>query len=250
MVADTRLPEGYPRVGVVEGDGIVANYGPVLRVQQPGGYLPLFSGRYMELLTGTVNPGVVLGAPRDAAPILHLLGYDVLVDRQIGLVTVFEPPPPRAWVARCVRPGGALEVRQPDFPRTTCIARDGAGPSPELRPPGPARIVAEGAGRLTVEASGPGWLVTTQPWYPGWRAHSRGVPLTVEPVDGALVGVELPEGEHLVQVWYRPAGFDLGLAITVATLLTLAGAWWYDRAGTPVLRSHHSSDEAPERARA
>ena len=168
-------------------------------------------------------------AGRDAGPILHLLGYDVLFDRQAALVTVFNPPPPQVWVARCVRPGGALEVREPAFPRGQCITRTSATEHQEPVPPGPARIVDEGAGWLTVEAQGPGWLVTTQPWYPGWRAHARGVPLTVEPVDGALVGVELPEGQHQVRVWYRPAGLDLGLAITAATLLILAGAWWLDR---------------------
>ena len=85
-------------------------------------------------------------------------------------VTLFEPPPPRAWVARCVRPGGALEARQPDFPRTACITRERAAGIRSPCRPGPARIVAEGAGWLTVNASGPGWLVTTQPWYPGWHA--------------------------------------------------------------------------------
>lgn len=229
IVANARLPEGYGHVATIQGDAIAANHAPILRVRQPGGYVSLFSGGYMSLLAGTMNPGVALSAPPGSEPVLYLLGYEVIVNLQAARVAVLEPPPPRAWVARCVWAGGALEVRQPDFPRRQCITRSGAIGRQEPTPPGPARIVAEGAGRLTVEAAGPGWLVTSQPWYPGWRAHAQEVPLPVEAVDGALVGVELPAGDHRVEVWYRPAGLDLGLTISAAVLLILACAWWLDR---------------------
>ena len=229
IVTGARLPEGYSRVGTLDGDAFAANYGPVLKVKQPGGFVSLFSGGYMALLAGTTNPGVVLSAPRDSGAILQLLGYEALYDKQAGMVTILAPPPPQVWVARCVRPGGALEVRAPDFPRGECITRASATERQPVVVPGPAQIVSEGAGWLTVEAEGPGWLVTTQPWYPGWRAQAGGVSLPVEAVDGALVGVELPEGQHRVEIWYRPAGLDLGLAISAAVLVLLACAWWLDR---------------------
>jgi uncharacterized membrane protein YfhO len=65
-------------------------------------------------------------------------------------------------------------------------------------------------------------LVTTQPWYPGWSATIDGLPARLEPVDGALVGVELPPGTHAVTISYRPAGLELGILITLCAITLLA----------------------------
>lgn len=231
FVADGAILRDHPRAAVVSGDGgLLANFGPVLHVQQPAGYVSIFSGGYMALLTGGTNPGVVLEASREADSILMLLGYDVLVDRKASLVTIVVPPPPRAWVARCVWPGGAQEARAPDFPRTQCVTQAGAVSRQQAQPAGPARIVAEGAGWLTVETIGPGWLVTTQPWYPGWQASNDSGWLPVEQLDGALVGVRLPDGQQTVQIRYVPGGLLPGLVITAVVLLSVAFAWWIERA--------------------
>src|SRR5439155_21816730 len=109
-----------------------------------------------------------------------------------------EPPRPPAWVARCSWPGGAPEVRASGFPRLACITRAAATAPEEPVPPGPASVREARAGWLVVEAEGPGWLVTTQPWYPGWAAWLDGASATVEVVDGALVGLALPAGIHTV----------------------------------------------------
>jgi len=229
-VADVRLPDGYASVGLLGSyDAIIANYGPVMRVRMPGGYLSLFSGGYMELLTGGSNPGVVLTAPADSGPILNLLGYPVLLNRDEGRLTVFAPPPPQVWVARCVWAGTIQDVRKADFPRASCITRAAARGRPAPVPAGPAEIVGQGAGWLTVRASGPGWLVTTHPWYPGWTATANGQALNVEAVDGALVGVELPDGEHVVSVRYWPSGLTSGLLISGGVAMVLALSWLLDR---------------------
>jgi hypothetical protein len=228
ILAEGEVLRGQPR-GVIVGDVFVANYGPLLRTVQPGGFLPLFSAGYMELLSGSRNPGVVLSAARDNDAILRLLGYGFVFDRRANQVTVLEPPPPLVWVARCVRPGGAREVREPAFPRGQCITRDQAPAADPVVSPGPARIVAERAGWLEAEAEGPGWLVTVLPWYPGWSATVDGVAAIVEAVDGALVAVQLPEGDHRVVLSYRPAGLERGLAISAGALLLVLATLWWDR---------------------
>jgi uncharacterized membrane protein YfhO len=53
--------------------------------------------------------------------------------------------------------------------------------------------------------------------------------LSVEPVDGALVGVELPPGRHLVTISYRPAGLDRGLMLSGLALLMVLALWWLGR---------------------
>ena len=132
-------------------------------------------------------------------------------------------------MARCTWPGGAREVRDPRFPRQSCVTHRAATAQDAPIAPGPARIVEEGAGWLTVEAEGPGWLVTTQPWYPGWSAQSPSGALAVEPIDGALVGVALPPGPQTVALRYRPASLDRGLVVSGLALLAVAALWWLER---------------------
>ena len=79
----------------------LANYGPVLHVTQPGGYVSLFSGEYMTLLTGRSNAKVEIEVQRDAAPYLSLLGYEAIVEGRDGNTTASPLTPMGAWVARC-----------------------------------------------------------------------------------------------------------------------------------------------------
>jgi hypothetical protein len=230
IVADAALLRDHAKAAVIgEGGAILANYGPVIKVIQPVGYVSLFSAEYMALLTGGANPGVAMDVGRADDPALGLLGYGVLIDRQKRLVTIVEPPPLQVWVARCVWPGGAREVREPGFPRQACITRAAAAEREAPVPAGPARLLAERAGWLQVEAEGPGWLVTTQPWYPGWSAWIGGAPIPVEAVDGALVGAWLPAGTQVVTLSYRPAGLEQGALISLASGLALMAWWWWEQ---------------------
>jgi hypothetical protein len=210
---------------------VLANYGPVLHVTQPGGYVSLFSGEYMTLLTGRSNAKVEIEVQRDAAPFLNLLGYEAIVERRNGRTATSPLTPMGAWVARCTWPGGALEVRARDFPRQSCVTRAAAQTREHPVDPGPAQIVAEGPNGLTVEAEGPGWLVLPRPWYPGWSAQSNGATLSVEPVDGALIGVSLPAGHQTISLRYWPAGLSRGLAASALAGLVLLALWWLGRPG-------------------
>jgi hypothetical protein len=230
IVDDAASFRDHSKVAVIgDGGAILANFGPVIKVTQPVGYVSLFSAEYMTLLSGSANPGVAMDVERADDPALGLLGYGVLIDRQERLVTSVEPPPPQVWVAHCVWPGGAQQVRETGFPRHACITRATAVEQDVPVSPGPARVLAERAGWLRVEAEGPGWLVTTQPWYPGWSAWSDGGPLTVEAVDGALVGLPLPAGQQIVTLSYRPARLELGALISLASALALLAWWWLER---------------------
>src|SRR5439155_11248526 len=123
----------------------------------------------------------------------------------------------------------ALEVREPGFPFRACITRANTAERESPLAPGPARILAQRAGWLAVQAEGPGWLVTVQPWYPGWAARVDGESAPVEAVDGALVGVSLTSGTHLIVLQYAPEGFQLGLLISGTSALLLLAAWWTGR---------------------
>ncbi|MCC7104527.1 MAG: YfhO family protein [Chloroflexi bacterium] len=233
VLAGTEALSGRARAAVLGGGAAsIANFGPILHVTQPGGYANIFSAEYMTLLTGGANAGVVIDPREDQSGLLYLLGYGVLIDRDKHVVTVLQPEPPRVWVARCTWPGGAREAHDARVPRLQCVTRPEATDRQQPVAPGPARLVAERAGWLQIEAEGPGWLVTDQPWYPGWSVSIDGEPSTVATVDGALVGVLLPPGDHAITLDYRPAGLDQGIAISAGVALLIGALSWLDRRRT------------------
>jgi hypothetical protein len=206
----------------------IGNYGPATKLVTPSGYQSMFGAAYMELLSGSANPGVMVFPDRADDPALALLGYRYVVTPDLGTVVVLEPAPPTTWVAHCAWPGRAADVRAPEFPRDRCIAHPSATSRETPVPAGPATVVESGPARLEVRAEGPSWLVTTIPWYPGWRATVDGAPSSVEVVDGALVGVRLEPGPHAITLWYVPANWEAGLALTILAMLLLAVAWIAD----------------------
>jgi hypothetical protein len=229
FITQVEALRGQERV-VVAGDAgaILGNYGPIARVVQPAGYSALFNSAYTALVLGNPTPGVAFDITRPDDPVFRLLGYGRWFDRAKRSLGVVEPTPPRAWVARCVWPGTAIEVREPSFPREQCVALPSATTREALATPGPARVVAEGPGSMEIQAEGPGWLVTIQPWYPGWRAWIDGQVASVAAVDGALVGVQLSPGTHTITLRYLPAGLEAGLLISIASLIVLLGIWRWE----------------------
>jgi hypothetical protein len=201
-----------------------------LHVTQPAGYEPLVSNAYATLVTGVDEPNtVVVRTLRADDPALSLLGVEAVFESGKPPAPPRESPRPAAWVARCVWPGAALQARAPDFPRDACITRGSATERDRPVPAGEATVLEARSGWLLARADGPGWLVTTQPWYPGWSARVDDAPAAVEAVDGALVGLPLPPGSHTVTLSYRPAWLEAGGAISLVSMLVLLGGLVWER---------------------
>ena len=231
FLEDASRYKGDLEVAVTREGALIGNFGQAVQMRQPSGYTSMFSGGYQELVSGARNPGVVVEVSPGDERIALLLGYDGTSERSSGIVVKFEPPPRDAWVARCSWPGGASEARAAGFPLFNCITREAVATPEPLAASGLAEVVDEGTASLKVTAEGPGWLVTTIPWYPGWSAKVDGEGGNLEILDGALIGVELPPGQHTVELSYWPAGLTLGLAITGLSLLVVAGLWYAERRG-------------------
>ena len=207
----------------------VGNYGPVLHITQPTGYTALFSSGYATLMTGSPDPDVFIRVGSVDNPALAVLGYQAVFDNDARQLTVLQPSPPRVWVARCAWPSGADTVRDSTFPRQGCVTRSASHERDTPAAPGPARVTAEGNSWLQVSAEGPGWLMSGEPFYPGWTAEVDGEGTTVEVLDGAVVGVPVAAGSHIVTLRYVPGGLTLGLILTAAASLALVGLWsWTD----------------------
>jgi hypothetical protein len=149
---------------------------------------------------------------------------------------VFENPDvlPRSFVA-------AREERYPS--RAALRAALGSAPLEELRDtafvedgaPAAGGGAAGAAARATatldtpdrlsfaVEAAGPGVLVLTDAFVPGWKAWVNGAAVPIFPVDDAFRGVAVPPGKSEVSFRYVPewtrAGFAIAAAAGVVLLL-------------------------------
>src|SRR4029077_7310928 len=85
------------------------------------------------------------------------------------------------------------------------------------------------ASRLHIRSQRHGLIVSSQPWWPGWRVSRNGQSIVPQPVNGAFLGFTIPPGAWDVRVHYFPASFYGGLAGAVLTALLLI-SW-------PIVRS-------------
>jgi hypothetical protein len=85
---------------------------------------------------------------------------------------------------------------------------------------GTATIVAEEPERLAVETSSasPAYLVLSDSFDPGWSATVDGHAAPIRPAYLAFRAVYLTAGPHRVEFTYRPAGFRMGLVLSVIGL--------------------------------
>jgi hypothetical protein len=85
-----------------------------------------------------------------------------------------------------------------------------------------AMVARVGGGRVVVRAGGPGLLVVSEGWDPGWRAWVDREPRRVLRVNGDRLGVVLGEGTHRVVLRHRARGLRVGLALCLLGAAGLA----------------------------
>jgi hypothetical protein len=129
--------------------------------------------------------------------------------------------PDEAAVLDALRSPAAQDI---DLRRVALIvaseARDVARPARGIA--SRAAVVASGGSSLEVRAQGPGVLVVSEGWDPGWRASIDGRGAGVLRVNQASLGLVLSEGTHRVLLRHRPRGFGMGLAAAGIAVLGLS----------------------------
>jgi hypothetical protein len=102
--------------------------------------------------------------------------------------------------------------------------RPGASPLARLEGGGEARIERRlpGDWRVAWKSPVPDRLVIAETWDPGWKATVDGRPVAIEPRDGILMTVPLPAGSGSAELRYHPAGFTLGMMLSLLGLGALA----------------------------
>jgi len=82
----------------------------------------------------------------------------------------------------------------------------------------PATIVLKNPSQIIVQGEGPGELVLSEIYYPGWSATIDGNPTNIDIAYGVLRSVSLSEGEHEIIFSFNPMSVYIGLF--------LAGGCW------------------------
>ena len=135
--------------------------------------------------------------------------------------------------------------------RDHLVVEDTAHPLPaDAIATGTAHIVLDLPEHMVIEteSSTPAYLVVSDTFDPGWSARVDGRTVPIHPAYVAFRAVFLPPGSHTVDLRYRPAGFTLGLGLSVCGLLAALALWFWPR-GTVLLGPEHSALHWPPRWR-
>ncbi len=87
------------------------------------------------------------------------------------------------------------------------------------------RVVAKAPGYINIKADlkENSWLFWSQSWYPGWIAIIDGSQRAeVERANYLFQAVCVPEGDHIVEIVYRPLSFYAGAGISFACIAFVA----------------------------
>jgi len=83
--------------------------------------------------------------------------------------------------------------------------------------------------RLRVEQAAPNYLVLTQAHYPGWKAYVDGVPAELVRANYAFSALDVPAGEHVIDVRYEPESWRWGLMLLGVGVVALSALWFLTR---------------------
>ncbi len=112
-----------------------------------------------------------------------------------------------------------------DNPRRVALFADEAGPwQPAAGRMPPPRVVSSVPGRVVLEvpAGGEKLLASSLTWSRGWSARAGDRRLATLTVNGAFLGIRIPEGASRIELRFVPPGFVTGcLAFAISALAVL-----------------------------
>jgi Bacterial membrane protein YfhO len=115
------------------------------------------------------------------------------------------------------------ERRAPGLPDTLPGRAGGAGNDARIARYEPERVV------IRSRSAGPGMLVLSDNYFPGWKAKLDGRQVPIQRVDYVLRGVRIGSGAHTVEFRYEPLSWRIGWIVTlissVGLLVALVVGW-------------------------
>jgi hypothetical protein len=168
----------------------------------------------------------------DPSPRTHLFVAEDL--QRLPAYSIYENPEafPRAFVVPRAEPlpeqDRVLETLKAADLHRVVFLEDGPPEPARTRRSGefrPARIVTYNPNDITIEVDGatPGYMVLTDPWYPGWTVAVDGRSAPIYRADYLFRAVPVPAGSHEVRFSFEPASLRRGKMITAAALAVVLG---------------------------
>jgi hypothetical protein len=71
--------------------------------------------------------------------------------------------------------------------------------------------------RYQVDGAGPGLVLASETYYPGWHAFWNGAPVKVLRANGYMRAVAIPSGKGILEFRFEPESYALGLRVTGCT---------------------------------
>jgi len=221
------------------------NHGPIFSLEDTWGASPLRLASYerlfeelpLERAWDLLNVGYVVTWLDDIDVLSSLVYQETAKRGEVDYVHRLDREHPRAWTVYQVEvmpaEGAVLErLAEPDFDPysealvTEPLASPVAGPQDGG---GQVRLVEYSPSRLAIEVEQAydGLLVLSENYYPGWQAKVDGREVPIVRTNAVLRAVEVPAGEHRVEMAFKPVSVALGAAISATTLLlgSLYGLW-------------------------
>lgn len=78
-------------------------------------------------------------------------------------------------------------------------------------------ISRRSANQIEISVEGPGTLILSEVYYPGWIAFVDGSRTDIQKADGLFRSVVVPEGEHVVKFVFRPTSVFIGMGASILT---------------------------------
>jgi hypothetical protein len=80
--------------------------------------------------------------------------------------------------------------------------------------------------RVRVDSRGPCIVVVAQTLYPAWRAYVDGKPTKLWRANYGFQALQVPAGNHVVQLRYLDRVFRAGAALSAMGLIACVVFWW------------------------
>ena len=198
---------GWPEIGEALHPDAAMVYG----LYDVRGDSPVKLQRYEEVYgeMGRADPVYFYPIERWSSPWLDRLGV-----RWVLSGPSEEAPPGLGWKLAYAGRDARVWERPGAIPLARLEGRGSGGARIERRLPGEWRVAWN--------SPVPDRLVIAETWDPGWRATVDGRPVAIEPRDGILMTVPLPAGSGSAELRYHPAGFTLGMMLSLLGLRVLA----------------------------
>ncbi len=212
------------------------NMNGIYGIQSAGVYFPMVPTLFLEPTTGLDLPPPALWRMLDVYNVKYLLvGRDIsdshfaLKARVAGGIRIYENLGvlPRARIVpegiSATSPEHArVLLTDPGFDPETTVALqawDGRGGGGSVEGSS-VREILRRPGRVELAASltGPGFLVLSDAYYPGWEARVDGERQEILQANVCCRAVALESGDHRVEFRYRPRSLRIGLVISLVTL--------------------------------